>query len=95
MRGRPLPQDTAIAPCPTAPLLWCYEVSDTLLPGEGIEVKLVMQERAIAAFEWTANGFALNCETRAEGGWFWRNSTDAPVTVSLRARWQYREMRAP
>ncbi len=117
------PEDTATAANPAARPLWRDEVSYTLAPGEGIEVKLVMQQGEIAAFEWTANGAVLNYETHGDGGennisyeqgravsdqtgrltaaftgnhgWFWRNRTDAPVTVTLRARGQYSEMRAP
>jgi len=28
-------------------------------------------------------------------GWFWRNRTDAPVSVTVRARGDYVEMRGP
>jgi hypothetical protein len=28
-------------------------------------------------------------------GWFWRNRTDAPVTVTLRTAGDYAEMKAP
>ncbi len=28
-------------------------------------------------------------------GWFWRNRTDAPVTVTLRTRGDYAEMKGP
>ena len=28
-------------------------------------------------------------------GWFWRNRTDAPVTLTLRTAGEYAEMRAP
>jgi hypothetical protein len=102
---------------------WRDEVSYTLAPGEGIEVKLVMEEGQIARFAWTANGGVVNYDTHADGGrqsisyeqgravpeqagelvaaftgnhgWFWRNRTDAPVTVTLRTSGEYSEMRAP
>lgn len=102
---------------------WRDEVSYTLAPGEGIEVKLVMEEGQIARFFWTANGGVVNYDTHADGGgrsisyeqgravpeqagelvaaftgnhgWFWRNRTDAPVTLTLRTAGQYAEMRAP
>ena len=102
---------------------WRDEVSYTLAPGEGIEVKLVMQEGQTARFEWTANGSVLNYDTHGDGsgqkinyeqgrgvpeqegdltaaftgnhGWFWRNRTDAPVTVTLRTAGDYAEMKAP
>jgi hypothetical protein len=102
---------------------WRDEVSYTLPPGEGIEVKLVMQEGQTARFEWTANGGVVNFDTHGDGsgqkvsyeqgravpeqsgeltaaftgnhGWFWRNRTDAPVTVTLRTSGDYAEMKAP
>ena len=102
---------------------WRDEVSYTLAPGEGIEVKLVMEEGQVARFAWTANGGVVNYDTHADGGghsisyeqgravpeqagelvaaftgnhgWFWRNRTDAPVTLTLRTAGQYAEMRAP
>ena len=102
---------------------WRDEVSYTLPPGEGIEVKLVMQEGQTARFEWTANGGVVNYDTHGDGsgqkvsyeqgravpeqsgeltaaftgnhGWFWRNRTDAPVTVTLRTSGDYAEMKAP
>jgi hypothetical protein len=105
------------------PAAWRDEVSYTLAPTEGIEVKLVMEEGAVAGFEWTANGGVLNFDTHGDGGgqkisyeqgravpgqegelvaaftgnhgWFWRNRTDAPVTVTLRTRGEYVEMKLP
>lgn len=102
---------------------WRDEVSYTLAPGEGIEVKLAMQEGQTARFEWTANGSVLNYDTHGDGsgqkvsyeqgravpeqsgdltaaftgnhGWFWRNRTDGPVTVTLRTAGDYAEMKAP
>ena len=102
---------------------WRDEVSYTLAPGEGIEVKLVMEEGQVARFAWTANGGVVNYDTHADGGgesisyeqgravpeqagelvaaftgnhgWFWRNRTDAPVTLTLRTAGQYAEIRAP
>lgn len=102
---------------------WRDEVSYSLAPSEGIEVKLVMQEGQTARFEWTANGSVVNYDTHGDGsgqkvsyeqgrgvpdqageltaaftgnhGWFWRNRTDAPVTVTLRTAGDYAEMKAP
>ncbi|MEY4982492.1 MAG: hypothetical protein RIR62_758 [Pseudomonadota bacterium] len=102
---------------------WRDEVSYTLAPGEGIEVKLAMQEGQTARFFWTANGAVVNYDTHGDGsgqkvsyeqgrgvpeqegtltaaftgnhGWFWRNRTDAPVTVTLRTAGDYAEMKAP
>jgi hypothetical protein len=96
---------------------WRDEVSHTLAPDEGIEVKLAMTEGQIAQFEWTANGAVVNYDTHGDGsgqkisyelgrgvgeqagavtaaftgnhGWFWRNRTDAPVTITLRTKGEY------
>jgi len=102
---------------------WRDEVSYTLNPGEGIEVKLAMQEGQTARFAWTANGGVVNFDLHGDGGgqkisyeqgravlelegaltaaftgnhgWFWRNRSDAPVTVTLRTAGDYAELRAP
>ena len=52
--------DTAVIP-------WRNEVDYTLDPGEGIELKLAMDEGEIAEFEWTANGSILNHDTHGDG----------------------------
>ena len=123
----PLPDaiDAAVAEA-TVPAVspeWRDKVSYTLPPGEGVEVKLVMEAGQVARFYWTANGGVVNYDTHADGGgqslsyeqgravpeqageltaaftgnhgWFWRNRTDAPVTLTLRTAGQYAEMRAP
>lgn len=124
--AEPAPADTAAAvdtAVSEATSGWRDEVSYSLAPGEGIEVKLVMQEGQTARFEWTANGSVVNYDTHGDGsgqkvsyeqgrgvpdqageltaaftgnhGWFWRNRTDAPVTVTLRTAGDYAEMKAP
>jgi len=100
---------------------WRDEVSFTLTPGQGAEIKLVMNEGERARFFWTANGAVVNYDTHGDGGgnsvsyeqgrgvpeqegeleaaftgnhgWFWRNRTDADVTVTLRTTGAYSEMR--
>lgn len=102
---------------------WRDEVSYTLNPGEGIEVKLAMEEGQVARFAWTANGSVVNFDLHGDGsgqnisyeqgravpeasgdltaaftgnhGWFWRNRTEAPVTVTLRTGGDYTEVRKP
>ena len=56
--------DNAALPAST----WLDELEYTLAPGEGIEVKLVMDEGAVAQFEWSANGAVLNYDTHGDGG---------------------------
>ena len=63
----PAPAVVAPAPEPALPQ-WRDEVSYTLAPTEGIEIKLVMSEGARAQFEWTANGAVLNFDTHGDGG---------------------------
>lgn len=112
----------AAAPEPATPE-WRDEVSYTLNPGEGIEVKLSMEEGQTARFFWTANGSVVNFDLHGDGsgesisyeqgravpeaagdltaaftgnhGWFWRNRTEAPVTVTLRTGGDYAEIKAP
>jgi hypothetical protein len=43
-------------------------MSITLAPGEGAEVKLVMNEGAKANFTWTVTGGVVNFDLHADGG---------------------------
>ena len=100
---------------------WRDEVSFTLPPGEGAEIKLVMEQGAQARFYWTANGAVVNYDTHGDGGgqsvsyeqgrgvpeqegeliaaftgnhgWFWRNRTNADVSVTLKTTGAYSEMK--
>lgn len=97
------------------------EVSITLQPGEGAEVKLVMAKGAKANYSWTANGSKVNFDTHGDGGgenisyekgrgvaedngvleaafdgnhgWFWRNRTSEPVTVTLKTDGAYSDIK--
>ncbi|MBU4530750.1 MAG: transmembrane anchor protein [Hoeflea sp.] len=51
----------------SASATWTDTVSYTLTPGEGIEVKLVMQEGAEAEFLWAAEGGNLNYDLHGDG----------------------------
>jgi hypothetical protein len=110
-----------VEPPPPAAAEWRDEVSFTLAPGEGTEIKLVMEEGASAEFYWSANGAVVNYDTHGDGGgqsvsyeqgrgvpeqdgvlvaeftgnhgWFWRNRTEADVTMTLRTRGAYSEMK--
>ena len=67
--GTAAPAAPAAAPPPqTAEPAWRDEVRFVLTPGEGIELKLVMNEGAVAEFEWSANGSVLNFDTHGDGG---------------------------
>ena len=115
------PVEAAVAEA--APADWRDEVSYTLAPGEGIEVKLAMEAGQAARYAWTANGGVVNFDLHGDGsgqkvsyeqgravpemageltaaftgnhGWFWRNRTEAPVTVTLRTGGDYLQLRAP
>ncbi|MES0196687.1 transmembrane anchor protein [Mesorhizobium sp. M0011] len=97
------------------------EMSVTLKPGEGAEIKLVMAKGAQAKYSWTANGAVVNFDTHGDGGgenisyekgrgaaedegvleaafdgnhgWFWRNRTDADVTVTLKTNGAYTDIK--
>ncbi|WP_122523183.1 hypothetical protein [Pannonibacter phragmitetus] len=47
---------------------WRDEYSFTLTPGQGTEVKLMMQQGGQARFHWTANGAVVNFDTHGDGG---------------------------
>lgn len=100
---------------------WHDEMQLVLAPGEGGEIKLVMEAGARAEFSWSAQGGVVNFDTHGDGGgqsisyekgrgvpadegvleaafdgnhgWFWRNRGESSVTVILRARGQYSEMK--
>lgn len=95
------------------------EISVTLQPGEGAEVKLAMSKGAKANFTWTATD-KVNFDLHGDGGgestsyekgrgvteengvleaafdgnhgWFWRNRTSAPVTVTLKTDGAYSDI---
>jgi hypothetical protein len=117
----PTPQTVPDVTDTVAPV-WRDEVSYTLAPTEGVEVKLVMEAGAIAEFYWTTNGAVVAYDTHGDGdssisyekgrgvadqtgtltaafdgnhGWFWRNRTEAPVTITLFVRGDYSEMKFP
>lgn len=47
---------------------WTDQYTVTLTPGEGIEVKLVMEESAEAEFLWVAENGVVNFDLHADGG---------------------------
>ena len=97
-----------------------HEMSITLAPGEGMELKLDMHEGDRIDYSWSAGGAALNFDLHGENesqsvsykksrgadsdqgsftaafdgehGWWWRNRTDADVTVTLRTEGVYGEV---
>ena len=116
----------ATAPAVAAPALveaegQQHEMSISLAPGQGAEVKLEMLKGARVNYFWTANGGLVNYDTHGDPynaprefyhgygkgratpedqgvleaafdgkhGWFWRNRTSKPVTVTLRTEGNY------
>ena len=97
------------------------EMSLTLPPGEGAEVKLVMNKGAKANYTWTSSGGVVNYDLHGDSGgqetsykkgrgaaqdtgvleaaftgnhgWFWRNRTNGPVTVTIKTNGAYAEMK--
>lgn len=100
---------------------WKDEISVTLTPGQGAEVKLTMTKGAKAEFSWAVTGGAVNYDLHGDGGgqnisykkdrkvekhsgtleaafdgnhgWFWRNRGRKDVTVILRVRGGYTEVK--
>jgi len=52
---------------PTEAAVWKDEITFTLEPGQGIEIKLVMEEGAIASFEWKVEGGEVNFDLHGDG----------------------------
>ncbi|TNB81422.1 transmembrane anchor protein [Pseudomonas sp. Fig-3] len=48
------------------PALKSDEITVTLKPGEGREIKLEMQNKATVSYEWTTNGVPVNHDTHGE-----------------------------
>lgn len=63
---------SASAPAPAAPtqaaVAWRDEISFTLAPGVGTEVKLKMKEGETALFAWSVEGGVVNFDTHGDGG---------------------------
>ena len=59
----PAPQATE----PPEPMLKSDQVSFTLSPGEGVEIKLVMKKDAQTSFQWTTEGGPVNFDIHADG----------------------------
>jgi hypothetical protein len=100
---------------------WTDEISITLKPSQGAEVKLVMKKDAVAEFDWSVDSGVANYDLHGDGGgksisykkgrgvpgeagslkaafdgnhgWFWRNRTKKDITVTLRVKGDYTEMK--
>jgi hypothetical protein len=47
---------------------WTDEMTFSLEPGQGIEIKLVMEEGATAQYDWVVTDGAVNYDTHGDGG---------------------------
>lgn len=47
--------------------VWKDEITFPLAPGQGIEIKLVMEEGAVAPFEWKVEGGEVNFDLHGDG----------------------------
>ena len=64
----PAAAPAAVAQEPAKPVGKSDEISFTLKPGQGAEIKLVMKAGAKANYSWTANGAIVNFDTHGDGG---------------------------
>lgn len=115
------PQAPASVAEAAQPAPWRDEMSVTLTPGEGTEIKLRMQEGDKAEYSWVVQGGAVNFDTHGDGGgrsisyekgrgvpadegelvaaftgnhgWYWRNRGQAKVTLVLRTRGTYSDIK--
>ena len=53
---------------PAVAQVWTDEITFTLEPGKGTEIKLVMAEGAVAQYDWVVTGGAVNFDTHGDGG---------------------------
>ena len=107
-------------PAPNQPT-WRDEMTFTLTPGQGTEIKLKMKEGEKALYAWSVQGGAVNFDTHGDAlgrsisyqkgrgvasdegelvaaftgnhGWFWRNRGEATVTVILKTRGDYSDIK--
>lgn len=106
-------------PAPEAAATQTHEMSVTLAPDEGTEIKVAMAKGAKVDYVWETNGGKANfdvhgdskelkinyhgyykgSDVKREGtlvaefdgshGWFWRNRTKEPLTITLKTSGEY------
>lgn len=59
---------SATAPDASSSASWRDELTFTLTPGQGIEIKLVMKEGEKATYAWTVEGGVVNHDTHGDDG---------------------------
>lgn len=118
---QPTPPATPAPAEALSAVTWRDEMSFTLAPGVGTEIKLSMKSGEKAWYAWSVAGGVVNYDTHGDGGgrsisyvkgrgvaadqgeleaaftgnhgWFWRNRGQADVTVTLRTRGAYSDIR--
>ena len=98
-----------------------HEMSVTLAPDEGTEIKVAMKKGAKVDYVWETNGgkanfdvhgdskelkinyhnYSKGSDVKSEGtlvadfdgshGWFWRNRTKEPLTITIKTNGEYRD----
>ena len=86
------------------------EMSLTLAPGEGAEIKAQMNAGERLVFSWTSTGGdrsywtgefesgghgAFEAPMTGNHGWFWQNLNDAPVTITVKTSGFYSRLFQP
>ena len=96
-----------------------HEMTVTLAPDEGTEIKVAMNKGATVSYEWWTDGAKANFDIHGDSkelqinyhnyskgssvresgelvadfdgshGWFWRNRTKAPLTVTIKTDGEY------
>jgi hypothetical protein len=119
----PITDRSASTPAATASgtQAWRDEMSFTLTPGQGTEIKLKMKQGEKALFSWRVQGGVVNFDTHGDApgrsisykkgravaaddgelvasftgnhGWYWRNRGKADVTVVLKTRGDYSDIK--
>lgn len=66
--GTSAPTPSASAPSASGAPAWRDEMSFTLAPGQGTEIKLKMKQGETALFSWKVQGGVVNFDTHGDGG---------------------------
>lgn len=115
----PIPTNQAAPPASELIATMNHEMTITLAPDEGTEIKVVMSKGSQVRYKWSTDGavasfdvhgdskslginyhnYSKGSEKVKEGvieaafdgshGWYWRNRTSKPITITLQTSGQY------